>query len=102
MHVCKQLAPFSHSCVRQNIFDQFLAQKRVLRESLDFVEYQKRIKLLIALLTVILFIAVVVLEASLRFVAISHNCTFNTTDFIAHKIAVHSNQSEFSLRILDH
>jgi hypothetical protein len=68
---------------------------------MDFVEYQKRIKLVTALLTVILLIVVVVLEASLRFVAISHNCTFNTTDFFAHKIAVHSNQSEFSLRILD-
>jgi len=68
---------------------------------MDYVEYQKRIKLVTALLTVILLIVIVVLEASLRLVAISHNCTFNTTDFIAHKIAVHSNRSEFSLRILD-
>ena len=68
---------------------------------MDYVEYQKRIKLVTALLTVILLIVIVVLEASLRLVAISHNCTSNTTDFIAHKIAVHSNRSEFSLRILD-
>ena len=68
---------------------------------MDYVEYQKRIKLVTALLTVILLIVIVVLEASLRLVAISHNYTFNTTDFIAHKIAVHSNRSEFSLRILD-
>ena len=68
---------------------------------MDCVEYQKRIMLVIALLTVILLIVVVVLEVSLRLVAISHNCTFNKTDFSAHKIAVHSNRSEFSLRILD-
>ena len=68
---------------------------------MDFVEYQKRIKLVTGLLTVLLLFVVVVLEASLRFVAISHNCTFSTIEFIAHKVAVHSNRSEFSLRILD-
>ena len=68
---------------------------------MDYVEYQKRIKLVTALLTVILLIVIVVLEAPLRLVAISHNCTFNTTDCNAHKIAVHSNRSEFSLQILD-
>ena len=68
---------------------------------MNFIEYQKRIKLATGVLTVLLLYAVVILEASLRFVAISHNCTFNTTDFIAHKVAVHSKRSEFSLRILD-
>ena len=40
---------------------------------MDFAEYQKKIKLATNLLTVVRLIVVVVLEASLRFVAISHN-----------------------------
>ena len=68
---------------------------------MDSIEYQKRIKLATGLLTAVLLIVIISLEAALRLVAISHNSALNTTDFIAHRIAVHSNQSEFSLRILD-
>ena len=68
---------------------------------MDFAEYQKKIKLATNLLTVVLLIVVVILETSLRFVAISHNCTFNDTDYVAHKMLVHTNNSEFTLRMLD-
>ena len=68
---------------------------------MDFAEYQKKIKLAAYLLTVVLLIVVVILEASLRFVAISHNCTFNATDYVAHKMLFHTNNSEFTLRMLN-
>ena len=68
---------------------------------MDFAEHQKKIKLATNLLTVVLLIVVVILEASLRFVAISHNCTFNDTDYVAHKMLVHTNNSEFTLRMLN-
>ena len=68
---------------------------------MESIEYQKRIKLATGLLTAVLLIVIISVEAALRLVAISHTCTLNTTDFIAHRIALHYNQSEFSLRILD-
>ena len=68
---------------------------------MDFAEYQKKIKLATNLLTVVLLIVVVILEASLRFVAISHNCTFYATDYVAHKMLVHTNNSKFTLRMLN-
>ena len=68
---------------------------------MEFAEYQKKIKLVTNLLTVALLIVVVILEASLRFVAISHNCTFNDTDYVAHKMLVHTNNSEFTFRMLN-
>ena len=68
---------------------------------MDFAEYQRKIKLATNLLTVVLLIVVVILEASLRFVAISHNCPINATDNVAHKMLVHTNNSEFILRILN-
>ena len=68
---------------------------------MDFVEYQRKIKLATNLLTVVLLIVVVILEASLRFLAISHNCTFNEADYVAHKMLVHTNNSEFTLRMLN-
>ena len=68
---------------------------------MDFAEYQKKIKLATNLLTVVLLIVVVIWEASLRFVAISHNCTFNDTDYVAHKMVVHTNNSDFTLRMLN-
>ena len=68
---------------------------------MDFAEYQKKVKLATNLLTVVLLIVVVILEASLRFVAILHNCTFNATDYVEHKMLVHTNNSEFSLRMLN-
>ena len=61
---------------------------------MDFAEYQRKIKLATNLVTVVL------LEASLRFVAISHNCTFNATDYVAHKMLVHTNKFGFTLRML--
>ena len=66
-----------------------------------FAEYQKKIKLATNLLTVVLLIVVVILEASLRFVAISHNSTFDDTDYVAHKMVVHTNNSDFTLRMLN-
>ena len=68
---------------------------------MDFAEYQRKIKLATNLLTVVLLIVVVVLEASLRFVAISHNCTFNATDYVAHRMLVHTNNIESTLRMLN-
>ena len=68
---------------------------------MDFAEYQRKIKLATNLLTVVLLIVVVILEASLRFVAISHNSTFNATNYVAHKMLVHTNNSEFTLRMLN-
>ena len=68
---------------------------------MDFAANQRKIKLATNLLTVVLLIVVVVLEASLRFVAISHNCTFNATDYVAHKMLVHTNNSELTLRMLN-
>ena len=68
---------------------------------MDFAKYQRKIKLATNLLTVVLLTVVVILEASLRFVAISHNCTFNATDYVAHKMLVHTNKSEFTLRMLN-
>ena len=47
---------------------------------MEFAECQKKIKLVTNLLTVVLLIVVVILEASLRFVAISHNWTLDATD----------------------
>ena len=64
---------------------------------MDFAENQRKIKLATNLLTVVLLI----LEALLRFVAISHNRTFNATDYVAHKMLVHTNNSEFTLRMLN-
>ena len=68
---------------------------------MDFAEYQRKIKLATNLLTVVLLIVVLILEASLRFLAISHNCTFNDTDDVAHKMLVHTNNSEFTLHMLN-
>ena len=68
---------------------------------MDFAEYQTKIKLATNLLTVVLLIVVVILEASLRFVAISHNFTFNATEYVAHKMLVQTNNSEFTLRMLN-
>ena len=68
---------------------------------MDFAEYQRKIKLATNLLTAVLLIVVVVLGASLRFVAISHNRTFNATDYVAHKMLVHTNNSELTLRMLN-
>ena len=68
---------------------------------MDFAEYQRKIKLARNLLMVVLLIVVVILEASLRFVAISDNCTFNATDYVARKMLVHTNNSEFTLRMLN-
>ena len=68
---------------------------------MEFAEYQKT-KLATNLFTVVLLIVVVILEASLRFVGISHNCTFYATDYVAHKMLVHSNNSKFTLRMLSH
>ena len=67
---------------------------------MEFAEYQKKIKLVTNLLTVVLLIVVVIL-ASLRCAAISHNCTFNATDYVAHKMFVGTNNSEFTLRMLN-
>ena len=68
---------------------------------MDFAEYQRKIKLATNLLTVVLLILVEILEASFGFVAISHSCTLNTTDYVAHKMLVHTNNSEFTLRMLN-
>ena len=68
---------------------------------MDFAENQRKIKLATNLVTVVLLFMVVILEASLRFVAISHNCTINATDSVAHKMLVHTNNSEFTLRMLN-
>ena len=68
---------------------------------MEFAEYQTKIKLATNLLTVVVLIVVVILEDSLHLVAISHNCTFNATDYVAHKMLVHTNNSQFTLSMLN-
>ena len=63
---------------------------------MDYIEYQKRKKSATGLLIIVPFSVFIVLEASLRLVAIAHKGTLDTVDLIAH-----SNRGELRLRTLE-
>ena len=67
---------------------------------MDYAEHRNRNKLTTNLLTVGILIVVLHLVACLRFAAISHNCTFNTTNYVAHEMLVHTNSSGLTLWML--